>query len=113
MLLLTGARVRSVCRLEWRDVKFEAGRIRFRAARGDRPYTVPMAKRLKQVLLEHRGLRLDRGDWVFPSPVRPGAPLYDGRCSYETMAGVPPHRMRHTMRTRLAECGAGWRRGMP
>jgi len=106
VLLLTGARARSVCRLEWRDVDFEAGLIHFRAAKGDRPYTVPMAERLRQVLLEYRDLKLGRGDWVFPSPVRPGAALYDGRDSYEAVAGVSPHRMRHTMRTRLAECGA-------
>jgi integrase len=106
VLLLTGARARSVCRLEWRDVDFDAGLIHFRAAKGGRPYTVPMAERLKQVLLEYRELKLGRGDWVFPSQVRPGAPLFDGRDGYEAVAGVSPHRMRHTMRTRLAGCGA-------
>ena len=49
MLLLTGARARSVCRLEWRDIDFEAGLIHFRVVKGERPYTVPMADRLRQV----------------------------------------------------------------
>lgn len=106
VLLLTGARARSMCRLEWRDIDFEAGLIHFRVVKGERPYTVPMADRLRQVLEEYRELRLGRGDWVFPSPVRPGAALYEGRDSYETVAGASPHRLRHTMRTRLAECGA-------
>lgn len=52
------------------------------------------------------GAAAGAGDWVFPGPERSAAALFDGRDSFETVAGVSPHRLRHTMRTRLGECGA-------
>lgn len=106
MLLFTGARARSLCRLEWTDIDFEAGLIHFRATKGDRPHTVPMAERLRQALLACRDLKRGPVNWVFPNPVRPEALLHEGRDSCEEVAGVSPHWMRHRMRTRPAECVA-------
>jgi len=41
MCLLTGARAGSIEALEWSDVDYQRKLIRFRVAKGDRPYTVP------------------------------------------------------------------------
>ncbi len=101
--LLTGARAGSVTALRWGDVDLQRQLIRFRVAKGDRPYTIPMPDRLARILAEYRDKDwLPNGDgFVFPSPRREGAPY-----SRSKPAGVPsPHHLRHTMRTRLAEAG--------
>ncbi len=101
--LLTGARAGSITALKWDSVDFQRKLIRFWVAKGNRPYTVPMPDRLAQVLAGYRERDWlpNEDGWLFPSPRRPGRPLLapDGR---DTGA---PHRLRHTMRTRLAEAG--------
>lgn len=103
--LFTGARAGSVTALRWDDVDFERKLIRFRVVKGDRPYVIPMADRLAGILAEYqeKDWLPNEVGWVFPSPVKRGAPLFPqiknrGICS--------PHHLRHTMRTRLAEAGA-------
>lgn len=76
VLLLNGARARSGCRLEWRDIDFEAGLTHFRVVKRGGPYTVPMADRLPPVLEEYRELRLGRATGCFR--VRSGQ---ERRCS--------------------------------
>jgi integrase len=103
-LLLTGARRDSVRLLRWKDCDFERKVIRFSAAKGGRTYAVPMSERLARILARWREECVP-GEWVFPSPAKPGQPLHPivrddkkGVCS--------PHHLRHSFRTRLAECGA-------
>ena len=103
--LLTGARASSISNLKWEDVDMERKIIRFRVVKGDRPYTIPMADRLAAILREYRERDwLPNGaGWVFPSPRNGERPLH----GQVKNAGLrPPHSMRHTMRTRLAEAGA-------
>lgn len=103
--LMTGARAGSVTALKWDDVDFERRLVRFRVVKGDRPYVIPMADRLAGILAEYREKEwMENGEgWVFPSPVHKGEPLH-GRI--KTRGVAPPHRLRHSMRTRLAEAGA-------
>lgn len=103
--LMTGARAGSVIALRWDDVDLERKLVRFRVVKGDRPYTVPLADRLVAILSDYRerDWMPNEGNWVFPSPRRAGAPFSE---QMKTAGVAPPHRLRHTMRTRLAEAGA-------
>lgn len=103
--LMTGARAGSVIALKWDDVDLERKLVRFRVVKGDRPYTVPLADRLVAILRDYRECDWmpNEGNWVFPSPRRAGAPFSE---QMKTAGVAPPHRLRHTMRTRLAEAGA-------
>jgi integrase len=64
-----------------------------------------MADRLAAILREYRERDwLPNGaGWVFPSPRDCERPLYG---QVKNTGLRPPHSMRHTMRTRLAEAGA-------
>jgi integrase len=103
--LFTGARAGSLTSLKWDDVDLERKVVRFRVVKGDRPYAIPLADRLVEYLChyrEHDWLPNGTG-WVFPSPFNPDRPLY----RQVKNAGLPPpHALRHSMRTRLAEAGA-------
>lgn len=103
--LMTGARAGSVTALKWDDVDLERRLIRFRVVKGDRPYVIPLADRLASILAEYREKEWmpNPDGWVFPSPVHKGESLH-GRI--KTRGVAPPHRLRHSMRTRLAEAGA-------
>ena len=103
--LLTGARASSISNLKWDDVDLERKIIRFKVVKGDRPYAIPMADRLAAILREYRERDWlpNAAGWVFPSPRNSERPLY----GQVKNAGLrPPHSMRHSMRTRLAEAGA-------
>jgi integrase len=103
--LMTGARAGSVTALRWDDVDLERRLIRFRVVKGDRPYVIPLADRLAGILTHYREKAWlpNRDGWVFPSPLRRGRPLFR---QVKTRGIAPPHSLRHTMRTRLAEAGA-------
>lgn len=102
--LLTGARKGSIEALKWADVDLEKKILFFRVTKGDRPYAVPIADKLVELLSAYR----DSGDvppseWVFPGR-RDGEHLADVKNDKE---GVPPaHRLRHSFRTVLAELGS-------
>lgn len=103
--LMTGARAGSVTALRWNDIDLERRLIRFRVVKGDRPYVIPLVHPLAAILAAYR----DRDwmpnseGWVFPSPVRSGKPLYS---QMRTSGVAPPHKLRHTLRTRLAAAGS-------
>lgn len=103
--LFTGARAGSVTALRWEDIDLERRLVRFRVVKGDRPYVIPMADRLAAVLADYRAREWmeNREGWIFPSPLRGGEPLH---ARIKTRGVAPPHRLRHSMRTRLAEAGA-------
>lgn len=103
--LMTGARAGSVTALTWDDIDLERRLIRFRVVKGDRPYTLPLPDRLAAILADYReqDWMPNRENWVFPSPRRAGRPLFP---QIKTAGIAPPHALRHTMRTRLAEVGA-------
>jgi len=103
--LMTGARAGSVAALKWSDIDLDRRLIRFRVVKGDRPYVIPLPDRLAAILRHYREREwMPNSDgWVFPSPVNHGEPLH-GRV--KTPGVAPPHALRHTMRTRLAEAGA-------
>jgi integrase len=103
--LFTGARATSITNLRWDDIDFERRVIVFRVTKGDRPYAVPMADRLADFLREYREKDWlpNEAGWVFPSPRNPERPLYS---QVKNQGLRPPHSLRHSMRTRLAEAGA-------
>jgi integrase len=103
--LLTGARRGSVEALAWDDVDFEKKVIRFKVAKGDRPYAVPAADKLVDLLKAYRdGGEAPPSPWVFPSPAKPDAHLVAVRDEKRGVASA--HHLRHSFRTALAELGA-------
>jgi integrase len=103
-LLLTGARRDSVRMLRWADVDFDRALIKFSTAKAGRSYSVPMCKRLVELLLRWREQAVPDCEWVFESPVRPGEPLsYQVRDDKRGL--VSAHHLRHTYRTVLAQLG--------
>ncbi len=104
-LLLTGARRGSVEALRWRDVDLERGVVRFSQAKAGRVYAIPACRRLAELLRAWReDCPPDEGDWVFPSPQKPGAHIVAARDDKRGV--VSAHHLRHTYRTTLAELGA-------
>jgi integrase len=102
--LLTGARKGSIEALKWADVDLEKKAIRFRVTKGDRPYSIPMADKLAELLNAYKASDVPPSEWVFPSPVIEGDHLIDVKNPVEGVG--PAHRLRHTFRTTLAELGA-------
>jgi integrase len=103
--LFTGARKGSVEALKWADVDLEKKVIRFRVAKGNRGYSVPMSDALAKLFTRYRESdAIPPSDWVFPSPVIDGQHLVDVKNPDEGVG--PAHRLRHTFRTTMAELGA-------
>jgi integrase len=103
--LLTGARAGSIEALRWDDLDLDKKKIRFRVTKGDRPYTVPMSDTLAASLCAYRdGGAVPPSEWVFPSNTREGRHLVAVKNIREGVR--PPHAMRHSFRTTLAELGA-------
>jgi integrase len=102
--LLSGARAGSIEALRWDDIDFDKKTILFTVTKGDRPYMIPMSNTLAMLLRTYR----DGGEvppdeaWVFPSP-KEGCHL--ARVKNDREGVRPPHAMRHTFRTTLAQLG--------
>jgi integrase len=103
--LLTGARAGSIEALRWDDLDLDKKKIRFRVTKGDRPYTVPLSEGLAASLRAYRdGGAVPPSEWVFPSNTKEGRHLVAVKNIREGVR--PPHAMRHSFRTTLAELGA-------
>jgi integrase len=103
--LFTGARKGSIEALRWEDLNFDTKVIRFTVTKGDRPYIVPLADTLAELLLQYRDSGdVPPSDWVFPSSAREGEHLRDVKNIREGVG--PAHRLRHSFRTTLAQLGA-------
>ncbi|MEK7750952.1 MAG: tyrosine-type recombinase/integrase [Acidobacteriota bacterium] len=103
--LLSGARSNSISALGWTDIDFDKRTIRFRVTKGDRPYIVPAADRLIELLAAYRdGGQVPPSNWVFPSPTKPARHLAKVRDDKKGVQSA--HHMRHSFRTVLAELGA-------
>jgi integrase len=103
--LLTGARAGSIEALRWDDLDLDKRKIRFRVTKGDRPYTVPMSDALAASFRAYReGGEVPPSEWVFPSNTKEGRHLVAVKNIREGVR--PPHAMRHSFRTTLAELGA-------
>jgi integrase len=103
LLLLTGCRRGSAESLRWGDVDLDRGLIHFSTAKAGRVYSVPACKRLVELLRAWRDQCPPDAEWVFPSPQKPGHHIIAAR---DDKRGVcSPHRLRHSLRTALAELG--------
>ncbi len=72
--MFTGVRTDGVRHLRWEDVDFDEELIHVARAKGDKPYTIPMVKTVREIL-ERRQSEAKRfaalekcKPWVFPSP---------------------------------------------
>lgn len=90
--------------LRWPDLDLWRREIRFSAAEEGRTCNVPISGPLER-LFERWREECVPGECVFPSPAKPGQPLHP--IVRDDKKGVSsPHHLRHSFRTRLAECGA-------
>jgi integrase len=86
-------------------VNLDKKTLHFRVTKGDRPYIVPMADKLAELLMAYSASgQVPPSEWVFPSNVKQGDHL--GRVKNDREGVGPAHRLRHTFRTTLAELGA-------
>jgi integrase len=103
--LLTGARAGSIEALRWADIDFDKKTVLFTVTKGDRPYMVPMSDTLAALLSTYRdGGAVPPSEWVFPSHTKEGRHMVEVKNVREGVR--PPHSMRHTFRTTLAQLGA-------
>jgi integrase len=90
--------------LKWADIDLEKKTIRFRVTKTDRPYGVPIANVLHQVLAAYRDCEIvPPSEWAFPSNKRPGSHLIDVKNSAEGVAAK--YHLRHSFRTTLTGLG--------
>ena len=102
--LFTGARSNSISALKWDDLDFQKRTIRFRVTKGNRPYTVPAADRLIELLAAYRdGGKVPPSEWVFPSPKKPDVHLMAVKNTKEGVLSAHAHWC--TFRTTLTELG--------
>jgi integrase len=103
--LLTGARAGSIEALRWENLDLDKKTCRFTVTKGDRPYSVPISDVLAASLRAYRdGGAVPPSEWVFPSNTKEGRHLVGVKNVREGVR--PPHAMRHSFRTTLAELGA-------
>jgi integrase len=105
--LYTGARSGSVSALRWEDVNLETKVIVFRVTKRNKPYAVPIADRLVELLTAYHSsdeVPPSAAGWVFPSNLIPDGHLLHVTDSKRGVAS--PHHLRHSYRTTLAEFGA-------
>jgi integrase len=103
--LLTGARAGSIEALRWVDIDFDKKTILFTVTKGSRPYLIPMSDTLAALLSAYRdGGDVPPSEWVFPSHTKAGCHMVAVKNVREGVR--PPHAMRHSFRTTLAELGA-------
>jgi integrase len=102
--LFTGARKSSIEALRWSDVDLDKKVIRFKVTKGDKPYSVPMADKLAELLKAYQASgEVPPSEWLFPSNVRDGQHIIGVKNDKE--GAGPAHRLRHTFRTTLAQLG--------
>jgi len=72
--LFSGIRSDGICHLRWEDVDFDEDLLQVRKAKGDKPYTLPMTKTVRDILEKRRNENASEfaergGDhgWCFPS----------------------------------------------
>lgn len=102
--LFTGARPRSIENLKWSDVDLEKRVIQFRVTKGDRPYTVPMADLLVEILSDYKASdKVAPSIWLFPS--RNEDTQHVTNVKNEQQGVAPKYHLRHTFKTRLTQLG--------
>jgi integrase len=109
LLLASGLRKREILHAKHSNVDLERGTLRLADTKAGQPRHVPLSEHAVGLF---RGLpRRLRNDYVFPSPVRAGAPRGDLFKPWDRIrkaAGCPGlriHDLRHTVATLLAERG--------
>lgn len=104
VVLLTGARRGSVEALRWQDIDLDAGRILFSQAKAGRTYSIPICRRLIELLRDWREqCPPTEAGWLFPSKYKPEEHIAAARDDKRGVASA--HHLRHTYRTMLAQLG--------
>ncbi len=110
LLLLTGLRKNEVLRAKWINIDLGRGTLRLEDTKAGRPRHVPLSSAALEII---RALpkMVGNAEFLFPSPTKVGAPLYDLKKPWERVrkaAECPDlriHDLRHTVATLLAESG--------
>jgi excisionase family DNA binding protein len=107
-LLNTGARRNELLTLRWSEVDLERGTILLTRTKGGTDRTIPVNKRLMDLL---RGLKTgSNGGYVFTGPkgerIRTIRRAFQNACRRAGLTGLRIHDLRHTFATRLIRSGA-------
>ncbi|MEE8587138.1 MAG: tyrosine-type recombinase/integrase [Acidobacteriota bacterium] len=106
-LLLTGQRSGETCMAERSEISGDVWTIPEEHTKNGRPHSVPLSPQALRVLDPLLELG---GDWLWPSPVLPGAPIRfldkaAGRLSQRCGFRFSPHDLRRTLTTGLGNMG--------
>jgi integrase len=104
VLVDTGARLGNILRLEYKDVNFQTGMIHFWKTKQKKPYSVPMTKRVKEVLQKRQG----NGDKPFNLTANQAEKAWrhiKKLMGLEMDKDFVLHCLRHTCASRLVEKG--------
>lgn len=108
LLVLTGLRKNELLRLRWSDVDLDRQELRLPQTKSGRPQTRPLPSAAISAINE---LPRERSQWLFPSPVDPGAPRRDLKRSWNRirhragLTDVTLHDLRRTCGSYMAQAG--------
>ena len=109
LLVLTGLRKLELLRARWEDVDLGRGTLRLPETKAGTPRHVPLSREALETI---RAIpRMLGNPYLFPSPTKSGAPLFDLKKPWKRVREVAEcpdlrvHDLRHSVATWLAEDG--------
>lgn len=104
VLIDTGARLGNILRLEYKDVNFKAGMIHFWKTKQKKPYSVPMTKRVREILIKRQSVGIKPFIYT-ENQVEKAWRMVKKAMGLENEGDFVPHCLRHTCASRLVEKG--------
>jgi integrase/recombinase XerD len=109
-----GLRIAEILNLKPHDIDSARGLIHVRLGKGNKDREVLLGERLLGMLREYWRIVRPRGEWLFPSPAKPGQPVSERAVCHALAKAVraarlkkkvTPHLLRHSFATHLLELG--------
>ena len=105
VLLVTGCRLSEILDLRYEDVNFRANLITIWINKGDRPRSIPMTRRVRNILLKRKELNQEKPFKINVQQVEAAWRWMKKQMGLEKDKDLVPHCLRHSTATRLLERG--------